>query len=99
MEQPTSLALRVEASNRMSLKLPRKYFGNNATLNVVTETVVGDLMTNPLGFAANKVREVIENTTKKLSITHGNLRRISVSKYGFRPKFRRKSVKTLNPKP
>lgn len=48
----------------MRPKIPREYFGN-ATFNVITQSVMGDLMSKPLGFAASKVREAIENVTSE----------------------------------
>lgn len=63
-EQPTVSAISVDSRNCMRPKLPREYFGN-ANFNVTAQSVVGDLTSKPLGFAASKVREAIEKVTNE----------------------------------
>ena len=64
MEQPTSLSVVVDSRTRLKPQLAREYFGNG-TFDVIAQSVVGDLLSNPLGFAANKVRETIQKVTNE----------------------------------
>ena len=64
MEQQTSLSIVVDSRTRLKPQLPREYFGNG-TLDVIAQSVVGELMSKPLGFAANKVRETIQKVTNE----------------------------------
>ncbi|XP_054804754.1 spermidine hydroxycinnamoyl transferase-like [Prosopis cineraria] len=63
-EQPTAIGICVDSRSRMKPELPREYFGT-ATFDVIAQSVAGDLMSKPLGFAASKVREAIEKVTDK----------------------------------
>ncbi|XP_028751351.1 spermidine hydroxycinnamoyl transferase [Neltuma alba] len=62
MEQPTSLVIVVDSRSRMRPQLPREFFGT-ATFDVIAQSVVGDLLSKPLGFAARKVREAVQKVT------------------------------------
>ncbi|KZV36124.1 spermidine hydroxycinnamoyl transferase [Dorcoceras hygrometricum] len=61
-EQPTGLAVCVDIRNRVQPPLPRKYFGN-AIVDVIATGCSGDLVTRPLGYAASRIREAINEVS------------------------------------
>ncbi|KFK40283.1 hypothetical protein AALP_AA3G354800 [Arabis alpina] len=63
-EQPTAIGICVDIRNRMQPPLPRGYFGN-ATLDVVAASTSGELISNELGFAAEKISKAIKNVTNE----------------------------------
>ncbi|CAJ1941772.1 unnamed protein product [Sphenostylis stenocarpa] len=58
-DQPTALCVCVDSRGRMEPPLPKEYFGN-ATFDVVASSLVGDLVSKPLGYASSRIREAIE---------------------------------------
>jgi shikimate O-hydroxycinnamoyltransferase len=61
--QPTRVRLGVDGRNRFKPPLPQGYFGN-AIFDAVTSTCFYvDLLSNPLSYAAGKLREAIERVT------------------------------------
>ncbi|KAF8118262.1 hypothetical protein N665_0005s0030 [Sinapis alba] len=63
-EQPTSLGICVDTRSRVQPPLPRGYFGN-ATINAVARSTSGELISNGLGFAAEKISEAIKSVTNE----------------------------------
>ncbi|XP_071699101.1 spermidine hydroxycinnamoyl transferase [Rutidosis leptorrhynchoides] len=63
-EQPTTLAICVDVRNRMMPPLPQKYFGN-AIVNMFVTGYSGEILSNPLGYVASKIREVINKVDDK----------------------------------
>ncbi|XP_028751356.1 spermidine hydroxycinnamoyl transferase-like [Neltuma alba] len=61
-QQPTAMGIIIDSRSRMRPELPREFFGT-ATFDVIAQSMAGDLMSKPLGFAASKVRETIEKVT------------------------------------
>ncbi|PON92593.1 Transferase [Trema orientale] len=59
-EQPTALGVCVDARRRVQRGLlPRGYFGN-AIFDVLASGGAGELVSKPLGFAASRIREAVE---------------------------------------
>ncbi|KAF4360596.1 hypothetical protein F8388_017622 [Cannabis sativa] len=63
-EQPTALAICVDVRSRIEPPLPSAYFGN-ASFDVKALSSSGELLSNPLGFAAGKIRETVEKVTNE----------------------------------
>ncbi|KAI9123067.1 hypothetical protein K1719_005956 [Acacia pycnantha] len=63
-EQQAVICICVDSRSRMTPELPREYFGT-ATFDVIAQSLAGDLMSKPLGFAASKLRETAEKATDK----------------------------------
>lgn len=57
--QPTVLTVIVDLRGRMKPPLPEGYFGN-ANLDSVACSLAGDLVSEPLGYTASRIREAIE---------------------------------------
>lgn len=57
-DQPTAVDICVDARRRIQPPLPQGYFGN-ATLEVIADSVAGEVMEKPLGYAAGLIREAI----------------------------------------
>ncbi|XP_027920824.1 spermidine hydroxycinnamoyl transferase-like [Vigna unguiculata] len=60
--QPTELNVTVDSRGRMKPPLPKAYFGN-AILDSVTCCLAGDLVSEPLGYTASRIREAIERVS------------------------------------
>ncbi|KAK7347748.1 hypothetical protein VNO80_22287 [Phaseolus coccineus] len=60
--QPTMLTIIVDSRGRMEPPLPKGYFGN-ANLDTVACSLAGDLVSEPLGFTASRIREAIERVS------------------------------------
>ncbi|KAL3535150.1 hypothetical protein ACH5RR_003611 [Cinchona calisaya] len=61
-EQETVLYMHLNFRNRLKTPLPKGYFGNTVLVVPIT-AMVGDLLTNPLGYTSSKIRAAIENVT------------------------------------
>ncbi|KAI4379831.1 hypothetical protein MLD38_006077 [Melastoma candidum] len=61
-DQQTALGVCVDSRSRMSPPIQPGYFGN-ATLDVVATSRSGELLSNPLGYAASRIRGAIEKVT------------------------------------
>ncbi|KAI8019726.1 Spermidine hydroxycinnamoyl transferase [Camellia lanceoleosa] len=61
-KQLTKIRIPVNFRSRLQPPLPKWYFGC-AALPVATTTTSGDIVSKPLSYAAEKLREVIENVT------------------------------------
>ncbi|BAT76760.1 hypothetical protein LR48_Vigan627s002300 [Vigna angularis] len=60
--QPTVLTVIVDSRGRMKPPLPEGYFGN-ANLDSVACSLAGDLVSEPLGYTASRIREAIERVS------------------------------------
>lgn len=63
-EQPTSLGLCVDTRKRMQPGLPKGYFGN-AIVDVIASGQSGELLSQPLSYAASKIRAAVLQVTKE----------------------------------
>lgn len=63
-EQPTSLGLCVDTRKRMQPGLPKGYFGN-AIVDVIASGHSGELVSQPLSYAASKIREAVLQVTNE----------------------------------
>ncbi|XP_062079549.1 spermidine hydroxycinnamoyl transferase-like [Humulus lupulus] len=63
-EQETALAVCVDVRSRIEPHIPSSYFGN-ASFDVMAKSCSGELVSKPLGFAASRIRETIENVTNE----------------------------------
>ncbi|KAL5164438.1 Spermidine hydroxycinnamoyl transferase [Glycine soja] len=70
----TQVRFSVNFRNRMNPPLPHNYFGN-AVANVGTPAE-GDIISNPLGFAAHKIREASHAVTDEFVKTQLNVSRL-----------------------
>ncbi|XP_062083631.1 spermidine hydroxycinnamoyl transferase-like [Humulus lupulus] len=61
-EQATALAISVDVRNRIEPRIPISYLGN-ASFDVTANSSSEDLVSKPLSFAANKIRETVEKVT------------------------------------
>ncbi|XP_020205467.1 spermidine hydroxycinnamoyl transferase [Cajanus cajan] len=59
-KQPTLLRFNVDIRNRLIPPLPRNYFGNALVATVTPKCYAGEIMSKPLSYAAQKVREANE---------------------------------------
>ncbi|KAI5675919.1 hypothetical protein M9H77_06869 [Catharanthus roseus] len=64
MEQETICYVSVDFRQRVKPPLPPKYFGNAVMLTPAV-AIVGDLISEPFGYAAGKIRESIEFVTNE----------------------------------
>ncbi|QCD80352.1 spermidine hydroxycinnamoyl transferase-like [Vigna unguiculata] len=60
--QPTVLTIIVDSRGRLKPPLPNGYFGN-ANLDSVACSLAGDLVSEPLGYTASRIREAIERVS------------------------------------
>ncbi|KAL2971942.1 hypothetical protein AAZX31_15G227200 [Glycine max] len=60
---PTLVTFSVNFRNRLNPPLPQNYFGNALAKVVTPECYEGDIISNPLGFAAQKIREAAQMVT------------------------------------
>lgn len=63
-EQPTSLGLCVDIRDRLQPSLPKGYFGN-AIVDVVASGYSGELLSQPLSYAASKIRAAVSQVTNE----------------------------------
>ncbi|KAL7193500.1 hypothetical protein ACSBR2_025167 [Camellia fascicularis] len=61
-EQLTNIRIAVDFRSCLQPPLPRWYFGCTV-LPIVTTPTSGDIVSKPLGYTAEKLREVIEKVT------------------------------------
>lgn len=61
---PTLVTFSVNFRNRLNPPLPQNYFGNALAKVVTPECYEGDIISNPLGFAAQKIREASHAITE-----------------------------------
>ncbi|KAK6126623.1 hypothetical protein DH2020_039633 [Rehmannia glutinosa] len=62
--QPTAMGICVDIRKRVQPPLPEKFFGN-AIVDVIACSRSGELMRNPLGYAAGRIREAIDSVTSE----------------------------------
>ncbi|OIW17629.1 hypothetical protein TanjilG_28979 [Lupinus angustifolius] len=58
--QPTQLRFVVDFRNRLNPPLPKNYFGNAFTPTVTPTCYIGDIISKPLSYVAQKIREATE---------------------------------------
>ncbi|XP_027341329.1 spermidine hydroxycinnamoyl transferase-like [Abrus precatorius] len=63
--QPTIVRFNVNFRNIINPPLPRNYFGNVLAPTVTPTCYVGDIISNPLSYAAQKIREATELLTNE----------------------------------
>lgn len=63
-EQPTALGLCVDIRERLQPSLPKGYFGN-AIVDVVASGYSGELVSQPLSYAASKIRAAVSQVTNE----------------------------------
>ncbi|XP_043709158.1 spermidine hydroxycinnamoyl transferase-like [Telopea speciosissima] len=61
-EQQTHVRIAVDSRNRLRPVLPNNFFGNTVFVTNAT-SLAGELMGNPLGFAASRIREAVDKMT------------------------------------
>lgn len=61
--QPTLVRFHVNFRNRLVPPLPPNYFGNALAITVTPTCHVGEIISNPLGYVAHKIREAVELPT------------------------------------
>ncbi|KAI4357040.1 hypothetical protein L6164_001015 [Bauhinia variegata] len=64
-QQPTTIRFVGDMRNRLKPPLPRNYFGNAAARMLIPICSSGEIISNPLGYAAKKVREGIDKLTEE----------------------------------
>lgn len=63
--QPTLVRFNVNFRNRLIPPLPPNYFGNALAITMTPTCDVGEIMSNSLGYVAQKIREAIELLTNE----------------------------------
>lgn len=58
--QPTLVRFIVDIRNRLNPPLPKNYFGNAYAPTVTPTCYIGDIISNPLSYAAQKIREAVD---------------------------------------
>ncbi|KAK7316730.1 hypothetical protein RJT34_00403 [Clitoria ternatea] len=64
-KQPTLVRFNVDFRNRLNPPLPRNYFGNALAVTVTPTCEIGEIISNPLSYAAQKIREANERLTNE----------------------------------
>jgi len=64
-KQPTVVRFNADIRNRLIPPLPRNYFGNALAATVSPKCYVGDIVSKPLSYAAQKVREANEKLSNE----------------------------------
>ncbi|CAJ1964467.1 unnamed protein product [Sphenostylis stenocarpa] len=64
-KQPTLVRFNASIRSRIIPPLPRNYFGNALAATVTPKCYVGEIISKPLSYAAQKVREGIEKLTNE----------------------------------
>ena len=63
-EEATTFTVTVDSRRRLSPPLPSGYFGNTI-FDVIVTSKAGDLVSNPLGYGASRIRAVINKVTNE----------------------------------
>ncbi|MED6133052.1 hypothetical protein PIB30_024731 [Stylosanthes scabra] len=61
--QPTLAKTMVNVRNKVNPPLPKNYFGNAIASTVTSTCCVGDIISEPLGYTAKKIREAVERVS------------------------------------
>ncbi|KAK7305045.1 hypothetical protein VNO77_42944 [Canavalia gladiata] len=61
--QPTQIRFLVDIRNKLNPPLPQNYFGNAVARTVTPKCLVGEIISNPLSYASQKIREAIDLLT------------------------------------
>ncbi|MED6153103.1 hypothetical protein PIB30_098352 [Stylosanthes scabra] len=61
--QPTAAKLNVNIRNRLNPPLPERYFGNALAPTVTPTCYVGDIISRPLSYTTQKIREAVERVS------------------------------------
>jgi len=74
--QPTLVRFSVDIRSRLNPPLPQNYFGNALAKTVTPKCYEGDIISNPMSYAAQKIREAVYVVTEEyirsqLSVTLG----------------------------
>ncbi|XP_027931626.1 spermidine hydroxycinnamoyl transferase-like [Vigna unguiculata] len=64
-KQPTVVRFNADIRSRLIPPLPRNYFGNALAATVSAECYVGEIVSKPLSYGAQKVREAIEKLSNE----------------------------------
>jgi len=81
--QPTLVWFSVDIRSRLNPPLPRNYFGNALAKTVTPKCYEGDIISNPLSYAAQKIREAVyvvtdEYIRSQLSVSLGKVQLDSI---------------------
>ena len=63
--QPTLVRFHGDIRNRLNPPLPQNYFGNALAPTVTPKCCIGEIITQPLSYAAQKIREAVDRLTNE----------------------------------
>ncbi|KAG4996249.1 hypothetical protein JHK82_027071 [Glycine max] len=68
--QPTVVMFSVDIRSRLNPPLPHNYFGNALAKTVTPKCSVGDILSNPLSYGAQKIRDAVYAVTYEFIRSH-----------------------------
>ena len=68
-DQPTVVKFNVDIRNRLNPPLPQNYFGNALAATVTPICCAGGIISKPLSYAAQKIREAVEKLANEYMIS------------------------------